>query len=277
MRRIWIISIICLSMTNLQAQEEERPNSLGISWGPGHIMRQDLIFTPVTHRQWSPVGVRLTYERSLKLEQRVTLKYNHYTPSILGPHTVYWEYPEEPLPSGTHSFHLLDINYSLGRGVYRGEILGVILGARWKNRLQVQDYAYGMDWLTHFGYYFSFGLDAWTQVSVKLNPVQRLDLNLALPLFAFNARSPYLVQDDPYFQNTYSHRPLKTVASQIGDGKIQSWGVSREVDLEIKYTYSLSGRWALGAGYAFSMISNRSPRKLTSVENSFYLNTTFKF
>ena len=83
MKKIFIILVALLPLLQgVKAQEQASVNSFGLSWGMGNIMRQDLTVSPFIHKDWSPVNVRLIYERSKKLEQQASLKFGHYSPRI---------------------------------------------------------------------------------------------------------------------------------------------------------------------------------------------------
>ena len=81
-RRIIVLCGLLILTLGLKAQEEANVNSLGLSWGMGNIMRQDLTVSPFIHQEWSPINVRLVYERSKKLEQQASLNFGHYAPRI---------------------------------------------------------------------------------------------------------------------------------------------------------------------------------------------------
>lgn len=272
------MSVLLLVSLSLQAQNQgESRNSFGLNWGMGKIMRQDLIFSPILHEQWSPFNVLVSYRHSHKLEHQVYVKFGRYTPSVTEPFTFYWDTPDELSPSGVHEFNMLDLNYSIGKKIISSNALEMTVGGRSRNRLHQSYYCYGPDWLWHFAYYFSFGLDAWTALSYKVNGSNRFEINLAIPIVSYNARSPYLAQDDSYFKRIYSHKALPALAGHIKEGEWQSWGQSQSLDLDLSYYYALSERWEVGASYWLSMNFNSTPEPFRSVENVLYMNITFKF
>jgi len=273
-----VLSAILLSSLSLGAQSApESSSSLRLNWGMGQIKTQDLIYTPVLHEEWSPFNLAVTYSHSHRLVHRVYVKFSRYTPSVVEPYTFYWDTPDEPSTTGTHQFNILDLNYSLGKAVVSGNKLSLVFGASSRNRLHQASYCYGPDWLSHFGYYFSFGLDIWSQMSYAIGNSSRLSMNLALPLFAYIARSPYMAQNDDYFENAFSHKPIPTVMAYIKDGELQSWGQSRSMDLDLSYEYGLSEKWSLGASYWLSMNFNSNPVPFRSVEQIISLSATFNF
>ena len=279
MKRISIVlSAIFLSSLSLWAQSaQESSSSLRLNWGMGKIKTQDLIYTPVLHEEWSPFNLAVTYSHSHRLVHRVYVKFSRYTPSVVEPYTFYWDTPDELSTTGTHQFNILDLNYSLGRPVLSGNKLSLVLGAGSRNRLHQSSYGYGPDWLSHFGYYFSFGLDIWSQMSCAIGNSSRLSMNLALPLFAYITRSPYMGQNDDYFENAFSHKPIPTLMAYIKDGEFQSWGQSKSLDFDLSYEYGISEKWSLGATYWLSMNFNSYPVPFRSVEQIISLSATFNF
>lgn len=269
---------LLLLTLSLQSQAlQVNKNSLGLSWGLGKIMRQDFIFSDIMHAEVSPINFILSYTNSGKLEHVAYVKFGRYTPSVSDPFTYYWETPAESEQSGTHEFNMLDLNYSLGKRIVSTGALSMTAGVRSRNRLHQSYYCYGMNWLWHFAYYFTFGADAWTRISYEINPSNRIEMNMALPMFSFTARSPYLAQDDQYFHNTYSHKALPTLWEHMKHGEWQSWGKSMSLDLDLNYYFSLTENLEIGASYWLSVNYNSSPVDFRSLEHVYYLNARLHF
>ncbi len=53
-----------------------------------------------------------------------------------------------------------------------------------------------------------------------------------------------------------------------------SWNRLQYLDLEARYQYRLSDRWALGAAYAFEFIHSSEPRPLWSFRNGLMISTS---
>jgi len=51
-------------------------NSLGLYWGFGKLMKQDLIFSPFVHQDWSPMNVVLTDRLTISASERVVMILN---------------------------------------------------------------------------------------------------------------------------------------------------------------------------------------------------------
>ena len=219
----------------------------------------------------------MNFERSAKWEQQAHIKFGNYTTAITEPFEYYWDTPDKKESSGNHSFMVLDLDYALGKTVFENNKTKITLGGKSNNRLNASYYMYGIYWLGSFGYYLNFSVDAWTNVAYQLSEKSKLELDLALPLFAWNTRSPYNSQDDWYFENSISHNDFLILMEYIKDGELESWGKSQNIDIDLNYKYSLSDRFDVGAGYAASLSWNQDPVKFTQVENTFYFSFNLKF
>jgi len=268
-----IALLLLLSGGELFAQTEAH-KSLQLSWGVGNLLRQDLSASDMIHQDVSPINFLAAYTREKKLIHQVHLKVGTYNPIVADTFT-YFMPPDEYWPTYPHSFVLIDLNYSLGKTIMNTEQWKVSLGGRARNRLHPSNYYYA-DY-GFFGYYLSFGLDAWAQVDYQLNETHRFNAQAALPLFSFTARSPSLMQDDEYIENIISHNGLRIFAENIKDGHLQSWGKSQIFDLNINYFYTLSEKWEIGSSYYLSMNFNQDPTRFTSIENVLYLSTNLTF
>ena len=169
----------------------------------------------------------------------------------------------------------MDINYALGKNVLEKGKWKLALGGKARNRLMASDCLFGN--AGSFGYYFSFGLDRWTKINFDLNEKHHFIANVALPVFSYNTRSPYMSQNDEYFSDAYSHKPLKSAINYVKRGELQSWGKAQSFDFDISYYYSLSEKWELGGKYMLLMDFNQYPTKFSQIENVIYLSAKLKF
>lgn len=258
----------------LQAQVD---NSLGLQWGVGSIIKQDMIFTPMIHKQISPLKVRLDYTRSGKVEQNIEVLFSAYSTSLTDQFQYYWDDPLELEESGKHSFTLLSINYKLGKKLLETEKFELSAGVRVRNRLNVATYTYGIDWLGHFGYYLAFGMDAYTDMNYTFSEKHAINMSVALPMFSMVSRSPYMSQNAEYFNDNFSHSSLDALFNFISRSTLQSWGSSQIADLKLGYSYTISEKLDLNLSYLFAMDINKAPKKLTQFENSVFVGVTYKF
>ncbi len=273
--KLIIFIAILLSCMNLQAQDGDKKSSLSFGWGTGYFKEQDLAISPMIHDAISPVNAFVEYRHSGKLEHQLYTRFGLYKADFAEPFSYYYDNPDELEFSWPHSNINIDINYSLGAVVVDRNGLKLTLGGRSRNRLHPSDNVMAPSVL--FGYYISFGLDAWAQLNYSVGDKHEFSANLALPVFSMNGRSAYNWMDDWYFEDTFSHKPLNILASYIGGTKMQSWGVSQSVDFDASYYYSLSEKWSIGASYWFSLNMNQYPRNPTSIENLVSFNLKLKF
>ena len=272
-RIIHTILLIVLTMA-MMAQEQTRVNTFSLNWGMGNIMRQDLTVSPFVHQVWSPLNVRLSYERSNKLEQQASLKFGHYSPRIGEAYSYnsFYDGEQTTLP---HVFTMIDINYALGFSVMENGKWKLALGGKSKNKFYASAYNFGPS--GPWPLFIAFGLDIWLNMQYDLNEKHHFKSNISLPLFSYIYRDPYLAQDDEFFENIYSHNGLKELGARIKDGQLQSWGSSQSFDFDLSYGYALNEKWEIGCTYLLSMNFNQIPTKFTQIENVIYIGGTFKF
>lgn len=273
MKRIYIAFLaLVLALPELGAQNQAS-SSLGLYWGMGKLKKQDLIFSPFVHQDWSPLNVALNYKRSGKLEQRASIRYGHYSAYTGQLYSYAWD--DIVYPKLEHSFTEVDLNYSLGKKLAEKNQWSLILGGRFRNRFQISYYDYGPS--AQFAYHMPIGLDAWLNVSFNPGKKHHLEANLNLPLFSYVARSPYMGQDDEYLERISVHGDIKIFFQHLASGELQSWGSSQIIDFDLGYQYELSDRWELGAAYSFSMNLHEGPRDFKSYEHLFLIGTNYKF
>jgi hypothetical protein len=272
MKRISIILTTLLMGTTLLSAQETKSNALGIHLGMGNLQKQDLIFSPFVGRDWSPLNVLLEYEHRGKIDQRASIRFGQYS-DFIGESFSYYsrdiEYDKYP-----HSFTNLDLNYSLSKSVWQTSQWTISAGGRIRNRFQVSNFEFGH--AGQFSYHLAIGLDALVEAEYRTGK-HAVNLILTLPVISYLARSPYTGLDDHYLERIMVHGDLKIFWEHLKSGTIQSWGTSRMMDLEIGYNYALNSAWDIGITYLFSMTLHTSPVQYTSIENIFYIGTTFKF
>lgn len=262
------------SIMGLAAQEDAKTNSLTLGWGMGNIMRQDFTVSPFVHKDWSPVNLHVVYERSKKLEQQAWLKFGFYSPRI-GEAFTYNSFYNGEQTTLPHSFTMIDINYAIGKSVIDKGMWKFVLGGKSKNKFYPSTYNFGPSGPSPI--FAAFGLDIWLNMKFDLNEKHHFKSNVSLPIFAYIYRDPYLAQDDKFFENLYSHKPLKELTDRIKDGQLESWGTSQGFDFDLNYGYLLNDKWEIGCTYQLSMSSNQTPTKYAQIENVIYISGKLKF
>jgi hypothetical protein len=171
-----------------------------------------------------------------------------------------------------HTINFFDLNYQWGKP---GKHDKFVIGGYFFTDIQVMNYAYGR--ITNFGYFATLGIGLFGTYNVQISKHSKLIPTLRLPIFAWLARSPYLVNDDEFIDNISSHSGFKTFTAFLGDGQLTSWNNAQQLDFELNYSYSINNRWRVGAGYLFEFIHVSSSRNLLSFRNSLNFSTTLKF
>ena len=273
MRNSLLSTIITLVALTCFGQEQNKNNMLTLNFGTSYLARQDLIFSPMIHKNISFLNVGIDYTREAKLYQKASLRYGNFTPRVLTPYnfTIHGEshtaYP--------HSFNFIDVNYLIGKIVKGSPKSTFTVGGLFVMDIQAMNYVYGRT--SSFGYYSTLGLGVFGKHQYIISKKSNLTTTLQLPLMVWLARSPYLVNDDDFIENTYSHSGFKTFMSFMGDGQLVIWSRLQTFDLDIKYTYSLNEKWNLGVAYLFEFIHAIQPRNLLSCRQSINFSTNFRF
>jgi hypothetical protein len=276
MKKTLTLLMLLLLLSGVESMaQNENPNALQLSWGVGNLVRQDLTFNSIVHRSTSPLNVALTYSRSQKWEQRAFVKFGQYSSMVGEPFDYYWDTPDEPSSRYPHSFTMLDVNYSLGKSLIDNGKWKLIVGGKAKNDLHISYNNFAA--FGHFGYYLSFGLDAWVNLQFQPGEKHAFQSNLSLPLASYISRSPYTSQNDEYFEDNIAHNDLKALLNFMKRGSIQSWGQSQTVDFDLSYFYQLSKKWEIGGSYYLSMNFNQTPTHYASIEQVLSLSGKFNF
>lgn len=274
MKNTSFIMLMLIASCGLFAQESA-VKSLQFSWGLGKIHRQDLTFSPMTHKDVSRMNFSLSYQRSKKLEHIALIRFGAYNPQLRMPFSYNTTFNTHTRTSFPHLFSMIDLQYGIGKRVVDNNNLTASLGAKSKNRLWFSSYNYGESGTS--GYYINFGLDLWMKFDYTFNEENRLQVNIGLPLLAYIYRSPYLGQDDNYFEDNLSHNGIKSFLNHLKRGSLQSWGSSQSLDIDMALYRTVSKKWDVGVSYLFSLNKNQSPTHLTSIENVFSLTANLKF
>ena len=271
-KSLFSLTILVLSINSF-AQQQSARNTLSLNIGTSYLTRQDLIFSPIIHTDITILNLGIDYTRNAKLFQKVSLRYGNFNPMVSSP----YEFTEngEPQTANPHSLTFIDIDYLLGNSVNEYENTTIIVGGLFMMDVHSQNYEYGRT--SSFGYYSTIGLGVFGSYKYNINSKSNLTTTLQLPIVAWLSRSPYLVNDDEFIENTTSHSGIKTFFSFIDDGEFATWNKLQTFDADLKYTYSLNGKWSIGAAYLFEFIHSSEPRNLLSYRQSLNLSTNFNF
>ena len=273
MKIILILTIIFSFslLENLVAQDLK--NNLQLQVGFGHIARQDFVFSPFIHRDLSPLNFGIRYQRDKKYFQNANLRFALLSPSHSDSYLFFDDNKNET--TSPHIFTLVDLDYWFGKSIKQTDKVSTKVGLSVNADIQALNYVYGR--ISSFGYFSSFGLGGFVNHTYKFNDKNSLTAYASMPIICWVARSPYLVNDDEFIENTSSHSGVKTFFAFIGDGKPATLNRLQMVDIGANYTYHLSPKWDLGISYLFEFIHSSKPRNLLSYRNTIFFKTNFKF
>lgn len=267
------LSIIALIANLNQVQGQGLKNNLNLTIGLGHIARQDLVFSPFIHSDFTPLNIGLEYSRNAAFYQNLKLRFASFNPMLTSPYN-YFIHGESKLAT-QHIFRIIDLDYTFGKEIKKTKRCTTMAGAMLASDVQILNYEYGRS--SAFGYYANFGLGGFFIKEYVLTEKSRILGRFALPLINWLSRSPYLVNDDEFIENISSHSNAKIFFAFIGDGKFVTVNKFQTCELEAKYTYQLNRRWDVGIRYLLEFIHSKEPRSLLSYRNSVFVSTNFKF
>lgn len=268
-----ILVIIILSFSGNSFASDIPKNTLTLQAGMSHIARQDLIFSPFIHRDISWMNVGFSYERNTKLFHRLAIRYGGFNPTLSS--TYEFSKNGEKETAYPHSFTMIDIDYIVGKSIKNNSKASTIIGGAFSTDIQALNYVYGR--ISSFGYYSALGIGFFVRQNFDISPKHRLSAGIQIPLVAWYARSPYLVNDDEFIENISSHSGLKSFLSFIGDGKVVTLNRLQSVDFQLGYKYYFNEKWHLGAEYMMEFIHASQPRNLLSYRQSVNLSANFSF
>ena len=246
----------------------KRPTQLSIRVGPGNYSRQDQIFSPFVHHDWSFVNVGLNYRWGQYSDQFIDFEFGSYNPSLVP--TYEYNDDDQTYP---HSFTLVNLTYALGKEIfnsYTGESnTRIITGGFFEADVEASTYNFA--WLGTFGYLAPFSLGAWGEYQHNLGRRNSVSARLMLPLVSWVARSPYLASDDEFIENNYTHSGVDAFFNYLEDGELQTLNRIQQLEFNAGYKHSLSEKWSLGGLYEFRFMHSNKPLNFLSYRHTFYI------
>jgi hypothetical protein len=264
---------ILLTVTQLLAVKPEKRNTLSLSLGPMENSRQDLIFSPFVHHDFSLFNGTIDYTKNGRFFQQIKIGVATFDPVLQEPYN-YSEH-DEVKTATPHYFLYFDLDYLLGKKVKESGKSELTFGGMFNSNTQSLNYVYGR--IGSFGYFSSLNLGLFGKLDFFLSEKNGLSLKLQLPAVSWLARSPYLVNDDEYIENISSHSGIKSFFAFIKDGKPATWNTLQQFDFELKYIYYFLPKWGIGITGHYEFIHALKPRKMVSQRSSVNISATFKF
>lgn len=266
-----LMVILAIGFPLICKGQDHTVNMLSFQWGTGSIVQQDLIFSPFAHSDISPLNFGFIYQRDKHLYQEVSLGYSGYNPMLT--HSYRYTETDETRITYPHSFHFINMDYVLGGDLYSSSLKQFLLGALFSSHVQIMNYNFGR--IGHFGYTTSIGLGLFSKYQYVLVNEQRIGFSIRLPLYFWMARSPYLVNDDEFIENTSSHDALITFRDFLIDGRSATWNSLKQIDFRADYDRKLFRNLRIGIQYRLSWSNGENPRESVIFRNTFYVITKF--
>ncbi len=246
---------------------------LRLHWGAGTISRQDLVFSPFNHQDFTLLQGGLGFEWQKKFFHEIRLGFSQYDPMLQDSYSFY-EYEEEQT-AHPHQLTLITLDYSMAKSVVEVGKAKILLGGSLQNKVQALNYTYGR--MSSFGYFASTGLGLYAAYLQQIGERFRLSADIQLPLVSWLSRSPYLVNDDEFIENTASHKGLNTFVAFIEDGYLASLNRFQSIDFTTRYYFHLSSHLELGLQNQITFLHASRPRNLYSLQTGASLSSRFTF
>lgn len=270
----FILLLALISAGNrLSAEIPEKENSITLDFGLGQNTRQDLIFSPFVHNDFSLLIGAIEYSRTGKYFQQVKIGMATFNPMLRESYN-YSEHDKVKTAS-PHYFLYFDLDYLFGRNLKEKGKTDLTVGGMFNTNTESLNYVYGR--IGSFGYFSTLNLGAFGKLDYSFSEKNGISFLLKLPFVAWLARSPYLVNDDEFIENISSHSGTKTFLAFLKDGKLATWNSVQQVDAEVKYRFNLNPKWGIGIAGTYEFLHASQPRPLNSHRTSVNISATFKF
>lgn len=262
-RPVWCARFLLVVTLGAAAAVHAEPiHTIGFSYGGAYLARQDLVFSPMAHRSFSPIAAQLSYERAGRMHHAASISFSTHSPILVPSYEFTDDSTGDPRYTLPHSFNFLALEYALGVPLLEDHSGRIVVGGSLPQEIDITSYTYSVSGV--FGYSATFSLAAWMQGSLALGERVELTGTLRIPVVGWLARSPYLVNDDEYIENISSNRTLPTFAAFIADGSLASFGRVQRADLSLLARYSLRDRWTATAELRYGFARVAVPLQLLS-------------
>ncbi len=239
-------------------------HSLELGFGFGHLVNQDLVFSPFIHRDLAFPSAMIGYEAQGRLIHKISLRYASFC-TVLNESYEYFEDGEEETTT-PHSFTNINLGYNAGLPLHLTEKHRMIGGLSLSWDIHSLNYSYGR--IGSVGYYSGTGIGVFGKYEWFLSESTKVSANIQIPLVSWIARSPYLVNDDEFIENISSHKGIPTFIDFLGDGRLVTLNRLQRLSTAIEGSHILSNHWAVGGEWSFGFIHTSRPRNLVSYQNT---------
>lgn len=255
----------------LSGQTSTQRFSLNVGFST--IARQDQIFSPFIHSGNTFTNLGFTWEQSKRLNQFLELQFSNTAAAAGEPYDYSWHPDPEVFSTYPHNFTFLELNYGLGKSWQQGKAT-FRAGGVLENNVQALNHNPGP--FSFFGYFISSGVAPQIGLNLPAGRKGAFDFALQTPLVSWVARSPYLVNDDEFIENTSVHNSLGTLVRFIGDGALQLPDQLQKLTLSARYQHNAGKRLDIGLAYRLQFIRHTEPLTLLSYQHQFSIRIGLK-
>lgn len=269
---LFFIGIFFLIGNSVLAKDRTNTQSLSLQWGTAFLSQQDLVLSPMIHKDLAWSALTIQYARQKKWSHQFKLDYLgfQYHPK----HSSYI-LDAELQDFYPHTGMTIDIEYTTGKVLNPESNFPTVVGMAVINELQSKNYSYGR--ISSFGYFLHFGVGVFAQQQWKWSNRHHLSVYAHVPLLSWTARSPFAVNDDEFIENISSHSGFKTMMSFIRDGQFQTIAGVQNMDARLKYFWQASEKWSIGGEYAFEFWRQAEPRSFIHYQQNLQCIVQFHF
>ncbi|MCB9196518.1 MAG: hypothetical protein H6598_09865 [Flavobacteriales bacterium] len=255
--------------------KEKSSKEIKVNWGLSNDHLQNDNFSPLVYSSSSVVNFGLGFLIEKKTKHNISayfhsnkMAYQDYV--FETPFTIEGE-KEKTYP---HVFDAFRLRYDFRIRQLTKDKYSLELGVSSENTLQQYRYFFGS--ASYFGYYFMFSGAAYLKGYLNLPKDRKVSLYANLPFVSYVSRSPYLQQNDDYFENNYEHRALKSLFGYINDGHFQFPNELRAFDITAEFIYPLKEKLIMTFGYSLYYNQNINPQNFILIRNQLIIGLNIK-
>jgi hypothetical protein len=244
--------------------------SWSVALGSNVFARQDQTFSPFVHSGSGGLAARVSFQHFRKWEHQAELAFAATSFSKFPTFRFYTpEIKDEAQTGAPHQATMLDVGYSVGH----------VLWSRPKHRwsagiftdLDVDALYYVHARISHFGYFIAIHGGLWTRWRYTPHPKHQLALTGHLPVLAWVAHSPYLINDDVFIEQASNHKTLTILGNFIAGGAVKNMSQYQRATLDWRYHYAWRKKWKVGIAGQTTWMHLKSVKPIRSILFNGYL------
>jgi len=258
------------------AEVKRDVNEIQAGLAPHFYTRKDQLYSPLWHQGLSAEGIELRYNRSGNNSVHQVLVAVSKSKIKAGPT---WEYVSWPTNEAVTTWPVyithINLGYAYLHTLPTPDVVTLRLGGALDVELQniewmIADYGFG-------SYLGTIDLDVKAELNVPLGKRHDLTLDLALPIVAWVARSPYSIHDETTIFNNRDDNIPKTVVRYLGAGRLETWNSYQAVKAALTWRRQITASAGLALSIHTKMVAIRKPRPVVATDTGINIAANFRF